>query len=264
LVTLQSKLQGGEGTKLQRVIGYLLSLIQHSVPHEEEYYSSRKGCPQLIPELHATPFWDTTAFSWVAELESHVGELQREFLTIREAQNIQAPALDIETNGGDSSNNNRSDPTSSVGFQHYRAPASEVEVVQSGHWNVCYLMLHGMDFSLNASHCPITMKLIQNISGQYQHAFFSALSPNAHIGAHFGPTNKKLRCYLPLFVPPADNSDSRCWLKVKGEIRFLEEGKCLIFDDSFLHEAGNGNSENPRVNLIFDIWHPDLTAEEVS
>lgn len=41
------------------------------------------------------------------------------------------------------------------------------------------------------------------------------------------------------------------------------EGKCLLFDDSFLHEAENNSEERPRVVLIVDVWHPDLTDEEV-
>lgn len=42
----------------------------------------------------------------------------------------------------------------------------------------------------------------------------------------------------------------------------LTEGKCIVFDDSFEHEAVN-NSDQPRVVLIVDIWHPDLSDEEV-
>ena len=39
--------------------------------------------------------------------------------------------------------------------------------------------------------------------------------------------------------------------------------RCVLFDDSFEHEASN-ESDSPRVVLIIDIWHPDLTREEVS
>lgn len=37
----------------------------------------------------------------------------------------------------------------------------------------------------------------------------------------------------------------------------------MVFDDSFQHEAWNDNAEQPRLVLIFDIWHPDLTPSEV-
>jgi hypothetical protein len=58
---------------------------------------------------------------------------------------------------------------------------------------------------------------------------------------------------------------------VAGEERGLQAGKCVIFDDSFLHEAVNragpfetdDPSSGPRVVLIVDVWHPDLSVEEV-
>lgn len=86
------------------------------------------------------------------------------------------------------------------------------------------------------------------------------MAPNTHICEHYGPTNKKLRVFLPLIVPDS----SLCWIRVNHEKRFLEEGKCLIFDDSFLHDAANECSESPRIVLILDIWHPDLSEEEVT
>lgn len=42
----------------------------------------------------------------------------------------------------------------------------------------------------------------------------------------------------------------------------VEEGKCLVFDDSFEHEAWNDDSDHSRIVLIVDVWHPDLTPEE--
>jgi hypothetical protein len=50
---------------------------------------------------------------------------------------------------------------------------------------------------------------------------------------------------------------------VGEEYRALEEGKCVLFDDSFEHEACNTSLSEPRVVLIIDVWHPDLSDEEV-
>jgi len=96
------------------------------------------------------------------------------------------------------------------------------------------------------------------------------MAPNTHILPHYGPTNKKLRCFLPLFVPEQEGGSededqkSSAWITVHGERHYLQEGQCFVFDDSFYHEAGNDNTNHPRIVLIFDVWHPDLTAEEVS
>jgi hypothetical protein len=56
-------------------------------------------------------------------------------------------------------------------------------------------------------------------------------------------------------------------LIVAGETKVLVEGKCFVFDDSFQHEAFNDCALDsgcpPRVILIVDFWHPDLTDDEV-
>lgn len=127
----------------------------------------------------------------------------------------------------------------------------------AGDWNVFYLFLHNMDFQANRALCPNTVAVIESIAGHYDHAFFSALAPQTHITKHHGPTNKKLRCHLPLIVP-----EGRCRLRVGDRMIDVEEGKCFLFDDSFEHEAWNDDDAHSRIVLIIDVWHPDLSAQE--
>ena len=125
-----------------------------------------------------------------------------------------------------------------------------------------------------------------------------ALAPSTHVASHHGSTNKKLRCHLPLKVPVwnsnrekvedkscdenktdhgncGESSDqlnkqlskycvsSHCWLRVADEVRQIKEGVAVVFDDSFEHEAANEHSDQPRVVLVVDFWHPDFDDEEV-
>jgi aspartate beta-hydroxylase len=48
---------------------------------------------------------------------------------------------------------------------------------------------------------------------------------------------------------------------VGTETRGWEEGRLLIFDDSFQHEAWN-HSDAVRTVLIFDTWNPALSPGE--
>jgi len=48
---------------------------------------------------------------------------------------------------------------------------------------------------------------------------------------------------------------------VGGEKRAWQAGKCLLFDDSFVHESKNPSREL-RVVLIVDTWHPELSQRE--
>jgi aspartate beta-hydroxylase len=42
-----------------------------------------------------------------------------------------------------------------------------------------------------------------------------------------------------------------------------QEGKAIVFDDSFEHEAWNDHPSQARLVLIVDVWHPDLSDAEV-
>jgi aspartate beta-hydroxylase len=127
----------------------------------------------------------------------------------------------------------------------------------AGDWNVFYLFLHNVDFRANRALCPKTVEIIESITDHYDHAFFSALAPSTHVKKHHGPTNKKLRCHLPLVVP-----NGNCALRAGDKIINIQEGKCFIFDDSFEHEAWNNDDKHSRIVLIIDIWHPDLSIQE--
>lgn len=43
--------------------------------------------------------------------------------------------------------------------------------------------------------------------------------------------------------------------------RTWEEGKIMVFDDSFEHEVWH-NGTDIRLILIIDVWHPDLTPDQ--
>lgn len=85
---------------------------------------------------------------------------------------------------------------------------------------------------------------------------FSAVTPGTHITPHNGPTGKKMRIHLPLIGTEGAR------MRVGDETKHLEAGKCIIFDDSFNHEAWHDGTQT-RINLIVDIWHPELTDAEV-
>ena len=82
------------------------------------------------------------------------------------------------------------------------------------------------------------------------------MTPGTHITPHNGPTGKKLRVHLPVLGTKGAR------MRVGDETRELEEGKCIIFDDSFNHEAWY-DGDKTRINLIIDFWHPELTDPEV-
>ena len=53
------------------------------------------------------------------------------------------------------------------------------------------------------------------------------------------------------------------WLRVGDEWRLWPRGELLVFDDAFEHEVINDTAAE-RAVLLFDVWHPELTADEIA
>jgi len=66
--------------------------------------------------------------------------------------------------------------------------------------------------------------------------------------------------YLYLLYKVPEITEGGCEITVGGEARRWEEGKVLLFDDSFEHEVHNSTSQ-PRLVLIVDMWHPELATD---
>ncbi len=118
-------------------------------------------------------------------------------------------------------------------------------------WKTFFLYGYGVKMEQNCDYCPETTRIIEEIPG-LKTAFFSILLPGKHIPEHRGPYKGVLRCHLALKVP---QDKEQCAIRVDHEIRHWSEGKTMIFDDSYHHEAWNKTDET-RVVLFLDIVRP--------
>ena len=80
----------------------------------------------------------------------------------------------------------------------------------------------------------------------------SILSPRKHILDHRGPYKGVLRYHLGLIVP---EDAEACRIRVGDDFRHWEEGRSMIFDDTFNHEVWNDTDET-RVVLFVDVMRP--------
>jgi beta-hydroxylase len=92
---------------------------------------------------------------------------------------------------------------------------------------------------------------VQNIPG-LKTAMFSIFEPGKHLPAHRGPYNGLLRLHLGLIVPEPREQVA---IRIGNEICHWEEGRVLIFDDAFEHEAWN-KTDKTRVVLFIDFVKP--------
>jgi aspartate beta-hydroxylase len=134
-------------------------------------------------------------------------------------------------------------------------------IARRGRWDVLILFERGRKNDEICARAPITTRIVESGATVRTLAgltYFSRLAPATHIAPHRGPTNVRLRCHLALEVPDGD-----CALRAGGETQTWEAGKCLVFDDSFEHEAWNRTARE-RTILVVDLWHPDLTSREIA
>lgn len=131
----------------------------------------------------------------------------------------------------------------------------------TGCWYVYHLYNQGTKVHKNCTVCPFTLNLVESIGPfmkdcAFGNAVISLIKPGTHITAHYGPTNCRLRCQIPLMIP-AD-----CSITVDLEKKQWQDSKPLIFDDSYLHEVTHNGCKGDRIVLILDLWHPEVTAIE--
>ncbi|ACU37549.1 aspartyl/asparaginyl beta-hydroxylase domain-containing protein [Actinosynnema mirum] len=131
-------------------------------------------------------------------------------------------------------------------------------LIRKGDWKQAYLYRDGRFQARNCARFPVTMGILEKIPDVTVLSpgviSVSRISPGTHIMPHCGATNALLRIHLPIKVPAGVG------IRVGDRETRWEEGKCLVFDDSFEHEVWHRGSED-RVVLIVDVLHPELKGD---
>jgi ornithine lipid ester-linked acyl 2-hydroxylase len=127
----------------------------------------------------------------------------------------------------------------------------QIEITDDDRWKTYFLYGYGFQAKLGVESCPRTAALMREIPGMTT-AMFSILSPRKHILNHRGPYKGVLRYHLGLIVPEDAPS---CRIRVGEDFRHWEEGRSMVFDDTFNHEVWNDTDET-RVVLFVDVLRP--------
>ena len=192
------------------------------------------------PGLVEREFHDPEDFPWLAEIDAATGTIAGEFEALMATRRAElVPYIQYAED---------------LPLRQWKA------LNWNKDWTAVHLVKDGAVVEANARHCPGTLALLDRIgqpriAGRSPNAMFSLLAPHTRIPPHTGVANTRLVCHLPLVVPDG------CWFRVGDETREWERGKAFVFDDTIEHEAAN-DGDRLRVVLIFDLWHPGLSAAE--
>lgn len=191
-----------------------------------------------FPGLPPAAYLDRSLFPWIERLEARTEDIREELLQL------------LASDAG----RERVFSNEAIEQQNLRGLKSPPS------WNGYYFYRHGERRDDNCAACPVTAQTLDllPLSHVREHGpevLFSVFTAGTHLLPHRGVTNTRLVGHLPLLVPPD------CALNVGGEVHEWQEGRAVIFDDTYEHEAWN-RSDRTRVVLIFDIWNPHLTEVE--
>ena len=230
---LEQQYQRHAGDNLQRFRESIDLMVGRKRRYNSE--SMMYHYPGLLPQ----PFFPREEFPWLDAIEAGTDIIRDEFLQVLNHEQDFVPYLTYPDD----------------------VPHNQfAELNNSPRWSAFHLVKDGKRIDSNASKCPQTMALLAGAPqpdqpGRTPSTMFSLLKPKTRIPAHVGVSNARLVTHLPLIVPPG------CGFRVADETRHWVPGKAWVFDDTIQHEAWN-DSDQLRVVLIFDIWHPHLSPAE--
>lgn len=235
---------GAEGTQDGRFYFHLGDALQREGKTEEAYKLYDIGVEKglflsryqrslyNVDRLRSQPLWSQEETSY----QEFFRKLEQNWLIIRK-EGLEALALPPQD-----------------GFR----PEAE-NLQDTGDWKQYEIFSRGRKITANCVKTPQTCALVESFKpaagckrGQVK---FSVMYPGTHVHAHTGPTNCRLRAHLGLLVPEGLH------LRVGETNQSWAEGRVIVFDDSWEHEVWH-EGDSPRLILIVDVWHPELTEEE--
>lgn len=166
------------------------------------------------------PVFDSSLFPWIADVEAGWTQIRQELVALLDKREAIPPLADLSPD-------------------HRR-------IAPPGKWKSFFLHGYGYRVEDNLRRCPRTAEIVSRIPG-LNSAFFSILDPGAHIPRHRGVTKAILTAHLGLMVPAARD---RCRMQLHDRMLHWDEGRTLVFDDTFHHEVWNGTDELRAVLLL--------------
>lgn len=236
LAPLRSKSGADAIARIDRAIARL-----YGDPAPQPTHPLQQPSLLFVPGLPDQAWFEREQFPHLAALEAATDMIREELLGVLADESGLTPYVDMPDAA----------PAAAMWGALNHSPA----------WSGYHLYRHGERVDAHCARCPRTVALLESlplmrIADHAPEILFSVLKPRTHIPPHTGVINGRLTVHLPLIVP--ENCGA---LRAGDEQRPWRIGECLVFDDSFVHEAWN-DSDQTRVVLLLDAWNPNLSEPE--
>lgn len=200
-------------------------LFDNAVRRDLWENSMQRPVSKYVRGLTSKPWHNTADYPFIAKLEKGISEMKTELLlNLKERPHL---FTDEQEN------------------LHVGGQWTELRLKSSGQ----------SGFTKQAALFPKTMQHFQECGQEFISIKISAIQPGTYIRPHTGPSNERLRIHLTLLHTGGAK------LRVGSEWRTWEEGKAIMFDDSWEHEVMH-LGKDIRVVIICDVWHPELPQSQ--
>jgi aspartate beta-hydroxylase len=136
-------------------------------------------------------------------------------------------------------------------FHDIMPEQAEVSANDDRDWRLFILKAYGQPIVRNMAQCPRLAALVSEMPDVLSTSL-SYLAPGKHIPEHRGPFRGVLRFYMPLAMPHDTSGAPAAALRIDGVEHAVDEGECLLWDDTFPHEVWN-KSDGVRCALLLDV-----------
>jgi aspartate beta-hydroxylase len=126
-------------------------------------------------------------------------------------------------------------------------------------WRMYIMKAYGHVSQENLSRCPAMAALLEDCP-EVLSATYSFLAPGKHVPEHRGPFRGILRFHLGLSMPRDRNGNLGAILWIDHKPHLLDNGECLLWDDTYPHELLN-TTDHVRAVLLLDVWRPEMPAD---
>lgn len=223
-----SKFPSASDTDLKRVADFLMHTLNPTLPKDDNEPPNEWRPTQ---ELHAympgvglprVPFLDTSKLALCRLLEENYETILQEYRALVE--------------------DGKEDRFQSVTSLNYEAG-----------WKTLVLFYNGHRIPKFPYHlCPVTTRILETVPIGGRIAGFNRQAPNSGIPLHTDGNNMWLTCQMGIQIPQGDD---KAYIRVGPETRYWSNGKCLLYDTTFVHETRNDSLEEERIVLHLDFFN---------
>ncbi len=128
----------------------------------------------------------------------------------------------------------------------------QYQITDDDRWKTFFFYGYGFVAGNNIDRCPETNRLLQRIPGHDDGDVLDLRPAEADPGAR-RPVQG--RAALPPGADGPGAAPTVCGIRVGNDVRHWTEGKSLVFDDVYEHEAWN-DTDGTRVVLFVDFKRP--------